>query len=684
VLCAQFVCDWLCQHGGAKQAVVAMRDVDSRCLVALAGRGVPPERLAEFSVDVTDHTDLLVDVLAQREAQFFLRAPKQPRPPITASSFHAVPLRSHVEPFAVGMLLLATDKARLEPLVTWVADVFGEKLRRARALLIGSRVGQERNYLYAIINAVTDPILVTDPEGKLLLANPRAEKLFSAPDDASEGRRRAVTLNNMLFSAALASWAVEATGVSRRELPLVDPVDGSDLLFELLSSPGRDSASGDSGTVIVSVLRNVTDLGRAMAEIEENYRRLREAESEIRAERHRLELIIDSVADPIVVTRPEGEIVLMNEPAEKFFAVPAHGGEEAQRRTRANEAHFSSFVSNLLFSGDHGRYRGEVTLVDPSAGALMPAEAIAGKILSEQGELTGLVTILHDRTEALEKAELYDQLKRASEQLERRVQEATAELAKQNELLRRQALELEQASAAKSQFLANVSHEFRTPLNAILGYTFMLLQGVHGQLPAAHKKSLTRVDSNAKHLLALINDILDISRIEAGRMPLHVDRFQIPELIQEVVAELEPLITRSRLPVSIALARALPWLRSDRQKVKQIVLNLLTNALKFTPSGTVQIEVSHDRRTKKVMIAVQDTGVGIPTSEHEKVFEDFRQATVGSRAQGGTGLGLSICRRLATMLGGQIALKSDAGRGSRFTLHLPLVPPSPTQARRPR
>src|SRR5688572_6891368 len=165
---AQYVCDWLCQQCHVKQAVVAMRDVDSRYLVALAGRGVPPERLAEFSVDVSDHTDPFVDVLSQREPQFFLRPPKHPRPPVTGSSFHAVPLRSHADPFAVGLLIVSSEKARVDPHVPWVAEVFGEKLRRARSLLIGSRAGRERTYLFAIINAVTDPILVTDPEGKLL------------------------------------------------------------------------------------------------------------------------------------------------------------------------------------------------------------------------------------------------------------------------------------------------------------------------------------------------------------------------------------------------------------------------------------------------------------------------------------------------------------------------------------
>ncbi len=157
-------------------------------------------------------------------------------------------------------------------------------------------------------------------------------------------------------------------------------------------------------------------------------------------------------------------------------------------------------------------------------------EAVASKVLSDQGETTSIVTLLHDRTEALEKARLLEQLKEASSELEAKVHAATAELAEQNELLRRQALQLEQASAAKSQFLANMSHEFRTPLNAILGYTNMLLQGVSGDMTPHQKRNLARIDSNGRHLLQVINEILDITRIEAGRMPLNLSDFELPEL----------------------------------------------------------------------------------------------------------------------------------------------------------
>jgi signal transduction histidine kinase len=340
---------------------------------------------------------------------------------------------------------------------------------------------------------------------------------------------------------------------------------------------------------------------------------------------------------------------------------------------RANGANLTSFVSNVLTRTGEQRYRGEIQLADPPTGRALPVEAVAGTILSEQGELMWVVTILHDLTEAIEKAKLYEQLKHASAELERKVQEATAELAQQNELLRRQHIELEQASALKSQFLANMSHEFRTPLNAILGYTHMLLTGVSGPVQDAQRKSLTRIDSNSRHLLALINDILDITRIEAGRMPLNVTTFRIPELVHEVMSELEPIIKRSNLTVAARMKTSLPPMRSDRQKVKQIVLNLLSNALKFTPSGRVTIGAGHDAVTRMMTIDVSDTGVGIPSEAHGKVFEDFRQLDSSpARGYGGTGLGLSICRRLSQMLGGTIDLNSAVGEGSTFRLKLPV------------
>src|SRR5205085_4021132 len=173
-------------------------------------------------------------------------------------------------------------------------------------------------------------------------------------------------------------------------------------------------------------------LRQATRQIDENYAKLRAAEGEIRAERDRLNLLIDSVADPIIVTDQEGEISLMNNPAERLFTVVPGAGEDAQRIVRANDAHFTSFVSGLLSIGWETTRRGEIALVDPNTGKSVPVEALAAKMLSDIGELTAIVTILHDRTEAIERVQLYEQLKGASDELEGKVREATAELARQD------------------------------------------------------------------------------------------------------------------------------------------------------------------------------------------------------------------------------------------------------------
>src|SRR5690606_38806729 len=190
-------------------------------------------------------------------------------------------------------------------------------------------------------------------------------------------------------------------------------------------------------------------------------------------------------------------------------------------------------------------------------------------------------TILHDRSEAIEKARLYEQVKQHSEELQRRVKEATAELQQQNELLRDQAIALEQASQAKSRFLANMSHELRTPLNAVLGYTDLLGKGVFGQLDPRQTEKLERIDSNARHLLSIINDLLDISRIESGHMVLKNEPFDLGALVDEVMREMEPIIARSRLSVTAELVTAPLPVLTDRQRVKQILVNLVSNAIKF-------------------------------------------------------------------------------------------------------
>jgi PAS domain S-box-containing protein len=684
VRCAQASLEWLSRYTGIRQAACLAVDSEANQLVGIAGVGLSSGDVRLFASPLSDVRDPLVASLSASQPVTFKatrangHARSAPPTPFGNVTLTGVPLRG-IRGDGIGALgvMLIRSAAPLSDDMAWLATVLGQKIDQVRGR--GSlteevkRLRRERALFFTIINAVTDPILLTDTEGRLIVANSRAEKLFAASEEETEGRRRAVALNNMLFSAALSKTAVPGTASpDARELVLVDPSDGSDLMFEVLSTSVEDPREG---TGIVSVLRNITDLRRATEQIEENYQKLRVAEAAARAERDRLNLIIDSVADPIIVTDPAGGTVLMNAPAEELFTVSADSPESAQRTVQSNDAHFSSFISGLLLgvTGPSAIRRGEIGLVNPVTQRSVPVEAIAGKVLTETGELTAIVTILHDRTEALERVRLYEQLRAGADELQARVQAATAELAQQNELLRRQAIELEQASRLKSQFLANMSHEFRTPLNAILGYTHMLLQGVAGDLLPAVRRQLTRIDSNGRHLLQIINEILDITKIEAGKMPLQISQFSINELIPEVMAELEAVIARSRLAVTPRLHADMPDVVTDRQKVKQIVVNLLSNAIKFTHQGGIEIAVGYDRVTDLASIAVKDTGIGIAPENHEKVFEDFRQVDDSpSRQYGGTGLGLAICRRLAATVGGRITLTSVLGQGSVFTLIFPM------------
>lgn len=685
-VCAQKGLGWLGRHATSRRALLATAAADPGRLWGIAALGISPSRTGEFVLDLDDRRDPLVAATWNGRPVQFRPGPRQPETPLESVPFYAVPLRPDRKLPPVGVLLLESDEPDVEDDVLWFAEVLGAKFQtlRLRNVSADPGVDRERHLLYSIINAVTDPILLTDDSGKLIIGNLRAEQLFALRPEESEGRRRAVEINNLFFSSALAGRMVEENLPVAREVILVDPEDGSDLLFELLTS--RMSLERDMSAV-VSVLRNVTDLGRARQELEDNYRRLMEAEIQMRTERNRLDLLVDSVGDPIIVTDPAGDILMTNAPAEKYFTAYDAADKDTLRRVQTNVAQFSSFVSGLMLqaglSGGQQRWRERLIITEPDTGRAVPMEAFAGSMMAGTSELTGVVTVLHDQTEAMERERLYAELRQASAQLEVRVREATAELANQNELLRRQALALEQASAAKSQFLANVSHEFRTPLNAILGYSLMLMGGFYGKLSEEQLRTVRRIDANSKHLATLINDVLDIERIEAGRMPLQISQFPVQDVVREVMEELQGVIAQSTATVNLSLPTDLPRLKSDRQKLKQILVNLLSNALKYTKDGTVEIIARHHPPAGRMLLAVRDSGVGIAPEDHLRIFEPFQQAKrVITRPQGGTGLGLAISRRLARMLGGDIAVESQLGEGSTFTVTIPVrARPRATQYR---
>ena len=536
------------------------------------------------------------------------------------------------------------------------------------------RLDQQRDLLTAIVNSLPDPIVIINAAGNIVVQNRRAEHLLAFTDADSEGRRRAVEINNLLFTSHLSKAAIGG-GLSEtsgsRELNMVDPDEGTDLLFEVLTHELTAAEGAHAGST-VSVLRDVTDLRRAAGELERQVQRVRLAEIDAKRERDRLNLILENVADPILVTDDRSNIILMNKQAEQLFETPEEGDAYLRADAiRANDTKFTTFISDFTISPARAR-REQMSLLIPESNVELPVEVVSGKIMNRRGEPLAIVSVLHDLTEQVENERLYEELKKFSSELEERIREATADLAEQNTRLQWQSRELEKANRLKSEFLASMSHELRTPINALIGYTALMLDRIYGDLTPRQEDGLTRIQASAQHLLALINDILDLAKIEAGRMPLHLESVSLAEVITEITQQIEPLIKKkAAVSFSVEMPEKDLEMHTDRTKVKQILLNLLSNAVKFTHQGGIWLTA--EDLGDRVRLQVRDTGIGIKESDLDAIWEDFRQVDQSrTREFGGTGLGLSITRKLVDALGGKVETTSEYGKGSTFTVTLPL------------
>jgi signal transduction histidine kinase len=337
---------------------------------------------------------------------------------------------------------------------------------------------------------------------------------------------------------------------------------------------------------------------------------------------------------------------------------------------RGNDTKFTSFISEFALMNQSAR-RERMVLTQPLTGLGLPVEVVSGKITNERGEPIAIVSVLHDLTREAENERLYEALKKLNSELEERIRAATADLAEQNARLQWQSQELEKANRLKSEFLASMSHELRTPINALIGYAALLLDGVLGEITSTQRDALTRARAAAEHLLALINDILDLAKIEAGKMPLNIQEVSLGAVTREVAQQMEPLVHKKGLHFNTVVSPDCPVILSDRTKVKQILLNLVSNAVKFTNEGSVTVGVECVDEGG-VRIEVSDTGIGIRSEDLDQIWEDFRQVDQSrTREHGGTGLGLSITRKLLDRLGGRVKVESEYGKGTTFTVWLP-------------
>src|SRR5882724_10065640 len=232
----------------------------------------------------------------------------------------------------------------------------------------------------------------------------------------------------------------------------------------------------------------------------------------------------------------------------------------------------------------------------------------------------------------------------------------------------------EEANRAKSTFLANMSHELRTPLNAIIGYSEMLEEETRDSGKVENVQDLKKIQGAGKHLLALINDVLDLSKIEAGKMGLHLETFDVAQVIDEMVTTLQPAAAKNANSIRVHLEENVSVMRADITKVRQILFNLLSNACKFTDHGTIALNVDQIKVEGKnwIQFQVSDTGIGISAKQKENLFQEFAQADASiARKYGGTGLGLAITHRFVQLMKGKISVESEAGQGATFTVQLP-------------
>ncbi|HKV52458.1 MAG TPA: ATP-binding protein [Gemmatimonadaceae bacterium] len=647
-------------------AALAMRPARSR------RDDAPPNRLP------------LVDWIALPLPQTYVRGAPVPLPPrhaaevLRANGAEIIAFTTRPGQSPAGLVVLDASHLRdaaVSQLVR-LSALSGPVLSRLAAIGATRRendhLRQVSGRLTLMLNALPDPVVITDAANNILVQNERAEHLLAARDADSPGRRRAIELNNLLFTSGLAR-AVMTGGVrtAPRELTLVDPLEGVELLFELLSHPL--GGGGESGAVL-SVLRDVTDLRRAADELEHQVKRGRQAEVQATKERDRLNLILENVADPILVTDDRAKILLMNEKAEQLFDIGGTTDTYDYRVKQAalgNDTKFSAFVGEFALSPERSRHE-RITLVRPQDGAVLPVEVVSGKINNDRGEAVAIVSVLHDLTKQVENERLYRELKAFSDELEARVRAATKDLEAQNERLKWQSQEVEKANKLKSDFLASMSHELRTPINAIMGHASLTIDQIHGPLNDQQRDAVRRIRAAAQDLLTLINDLLDLARIEAGKMPVTYERVDPRHVIAEVHQQVEPMVQKRGLTWTVSVADNCCAIETDRQKFKQILLNLISNAIKFTPRGGITVTV-HIEHGDELRVDVTDTGIGIKGTDLEMIWEDFRQVDQSmTREVGGTGLGLSIVRKLLDRLGGRVSVTSTYGAGTTFTLVFPL------------
>ena len=493
-------------------------------------------------------------------------------------------------------------------------------------------------FLRALLDASPAAIIALDLKGQVQLWNRAAEGLFGWTEAEISGL--AVPLDHgLLPESAEGELHVKAKS-------------GAEIVVDARTALWRDAQGEVCGTLLI--LTDATNRNTMVRELLEMSRQEKAAWEEVRSERRFRELL-EAAPDAIIEVNQDGRIVLLNRVTEKLFGysreellgkpveilIPddLRGRHAEHRRNYWNSPATRPMGSGLLLQGKR------------ADGSEFPVEISLSPVESEEG--MRVTAVIRDVT-----------TRRQAEDRLRSVQETyTRELEERNRLI-------ERANRLKSEFLASMSHELRTPLHTIIGFSELLGEELEGPLNDKQKRFVRHIHKDSLHLLELINDVLDLSKIEAGKLELRREVFDVRAALDEVLASIRPHAEAKSQTLAIDLDD-LPALEADRTRFKQILLNLLSNAVKFTPEqGSIRVEARLHGET--VQFSVIDTGVGIPKEEQESVFDKFYQ--VGQTTKGireGTGLGLAITQRLVEEHGGKVWVVSQVGKGSRFSFTIP-------------
>ncbi len=365
------------------------------------------------------------------------------------------------------------------------------------------------------------------------------------------------------------------------------------------------------------------------------------------------DLVMENISDGVLVLDDQNRIVDLNAAARRMI-----GAEQAHNLIgQSTDKVFSSLHEQV---GQKLEHEGSTEINIGEGTAERFFDLRLSLLYNRAHRVTGRVIIIHEITD--------------HKRIEAQIRSQNEALTKTNHELEVARTKAEEATRLKSQFLATMSHELRTPLNAIIGYSDIVLAGMTGELTSEQRNYQERVLANADHLLTLINDILDLSKVEAGRMDFIRKPFNVQNWLKDVEFQTRGLAEQKKLRLVLTLSPDLPLVvMGDPARLKQITINLLSNAIKFTDEGSVRLDI-RKADDETWALVVTDTGVGIPSHMHDVIFEEFRQVDGTSRrAHGGTGLGLAIVHKFVLMMGGNVRVDSETGKGSIFTVTLPLV-----------